>query len=234
LVVTVSLLAPDQKSWPVWSSALVLASVLACQNYEPAKLVNWAGVSTPYGALGHRSPTEQYDIAADAWHRALATDADVVLFPEGLGGTWTPSSANLWALEAEERDALWIVGAMRRDREGQRNGVGVVGDGEPYFWPQRLPAPIGMWAPWAAWHVKSDLLRPSVQVIQGRRAALLMCFEQFVGWPPLQSALEGAEVALAPANLWFARGTNLNAVREVTLQSWARLMGWTVVEAING
>jgi predicted amidohydrolase len=218
----------------MWSSALVLASVLACGNYEPAESLNWAGVSTPYGALGHRSPTEQYDTAAAAWQRALATDADVVLFPEGLGGTWTPSSASLWALEAEEREALWIVGAMRRDTEGQRNGVGVVGDGEPYFWPQRLPAPIGMWAPWAARHVKSDLFAPSVQVIQGRRAALLMCFEQFVGWPPLQSALEGAEVVLAPANLWFARGTNLNAVREVTLQSWARLMGWTVVEAING
>jgi hypothetical protein len=91
-----------------------------------------------------------------------------------------------------------------------------------------------MWAPWAARHVKSDLFAPSVQMIHGRRAALLMCFEQFVGWPPLQSALEGAEVVLAPANLWFARDTNLNAVREVTLQSWARLMGWTVVEAING
>jgi predicted amidohydrolase len=209
-------------------------SVLACRNYEPAESVNWAGVSTPHGALGHRSPTEQYDMAADAWQRALASDADVVLFPEGLGGTWTTSSESLWALEAEERDALWIVGAMRRDREGQRNGVGIVGDGEPYFWSQRLPAPIGMWAPWANRHVKSEIFAPSVKVIQGRRAALLMCFEQFVGWPALQSALEGAEVVLAPANLWFARGTNLNAVREVTLQSWARLMGWTVVEAING
>ena len=234
LVVTVSLLAPDRKTWPGWAAALVLVSVLACRNYEPTESVNWAGVSTPYGALGHRSPTEQYDMVADAWHRAPATDPDVVLFPEGLGGTWTPSSESLWALEAEGRDALWIVGAMRRDREGQRNGVGIVGDGEAYFWPQRLPAPIGMWAPWAARHVKSELFAPSVQVIQGRRAALLMCFEQFVGWPALQSALEGAEVVLAPANLWFARGTNLNAIREVTLQSWARLMGWTVVEAING
>jgi hypothetical protein len=225
LVVTASLLAPNRKTWPVWASALVLVSVLACRNYEPAESVNWAGVSTPHGALGHRSPTEQYDMAADAWQRALASDADVVLFPEGLGGTWTTSSESLWALEAEERDALWIVGAMRRDTEGQRNGVGIVGDGEPYFWSQRLPAPIGMWAPWANRHVKGDLFAPSVKVIQGRRTALLMCFEQFVGWPALQSALERAEVVLAPANLWFARGTNLNAVREVTLQSWARLMG---------
>jgi len=39
---------------------------------------------------------------------------------------------------------------------------------------------------------------------------------------------------LAPANLWFAKGTNLDAVREVTLRSWAALMNWPIVEAING
>ena len=236
LVVTVSLLAPDKKTWPGWASALALASAFACGNYQPGPSVNWAGVSTRYGALGDRSPAEQYDMAADAWRRASMSDADVVLFPEGVGGTWTPSTASLWALGAQEseRETVWVVGAMQGDARGQRNGVGVVGKDEPYFWSQRLPAPIGMWAPWHARHVKSDLLRSSVEVIQGRRAALLLCFEQFVGWPALQSALEGAEVVLAPANLWFARGTNLNAVREVTLQSWGALMGWTVVEAING
>ena len=63
---------------------------------------------------------------------------------------------------------------------------------------------------------------------------MLVCFEQFVSWPVLQTALENPDVVLAPANLWFASGTNLNAVREVTLRSWASLMGWSVVEAING
>jgi hypothetical protein len=63
---------------------------------------------------------------------------------------------------------------------------------------------------------------------------MLVCFEQFVSWPAFQTAFEDPDVVLAPANLWFAEGTNLNAVREVTLWSWAALMGWPVVEAING
>jgi hypothetical protein len=63
---------------------------------------------------------------------------------------------------------------------------------------------------------------------------MLVCFEQFVSWPALQTALEEPDVVLAPANLWFANDTNLNAVREVTLRSWAALMRWSVVEAING
>ena len=84
---------------------------------SPRQSVNWAGVSTRYGALGHRSPTEQYDMAADAWRRASMSDADVVLFPEGVGGTWTPSTASLWALEAQEseRETVWVVGAMQGD-----------------------------------------------------------------------------------------------------------------------
>ena len=43
-----------------------------------------------------------------------------------------------------------------------------------------------------------------------------VCFEQFISWPAFQTALEEPDVVLAPANLWFANGTNLNAVREVT------------------
>ena len=63
---------------------------------------------------------------------------------------------------------------------------------------------------------------------------MLVCFEQFVSWPAFQTALEGADVVVAPANLWFASGTNLDAVREATLRSWASLMGWSVVKATNG
>ena len=93
LLVTVSLLAPGKRTWPGWASALALVSALACGNYESGPSMNWAGVSTRYGALGDRSPTEEYDMATDAWRRAAATDADVVLFPEGVGGTWTSSTA---------------------------------------------------------------------------------------------------------------------------------------------
>ena len=198
LLVTVSVLGAGKKTWPAWAFTLALASALACGSYEGAPSVNWAGVSTRAGALGDRSPAEQYDIAADAWRRAAAVDAEVVLFPEGVGGTWTASAASLWALEAQEHEpeSVWVVGAMEGDAQNQRNGVGVVGKGEPYFWPQRLPAPLGMWTPWRARHVKSDLFKSSVNMIQGRRAALLVCFEQFVGWPALQSAVEGAEVVL--------------------------------------
>jgi len=194
---------------------------------------DWAGVSTRYGRLSAVSVDAQYDRAVAAGRAAARVGAHLALFPEGAAGRWTWSRAALWTAQAADSGQVLLVGAIEEHAGERRNGLAVIGDGEPWFWPQRLPAPIGMWAPWRSSHVRSDLMRSSVVHLQGRRVALLVCFEQFVSWPALQSALEGAEVVLAPANLWFANGTNLNAVREVTLRTWASLMGWSVVEAVN-
>jgi predicted amidohydrolase len=211
----------------------LVVSALACDRVEPVADRDWAGVSTRYGRLSDVGVDEQFDRAVSAGQAAVRTGAKVVLFPEGVAGRWTRSTAALWTGEAAESDQVLLVGAIEERGGERRNGLAIAGEGEARFWPQRLPAPIGMWAPWRSAHVQSDLLRSSVTEILGRRVALLVCFEQFVSWPLLQSALEGADVVLTPANLWFANGTNLNAVREVTLRSWASLMGWSVVEAIN-
>ena len=232
-LVTVACLAPDRRTWPAWAATSALVSAFACGRYVPPDPPNWKGLPTQRSTPGEDF-TQQYERAADMWGRAANVNADVVLFPEGVGDAWTPSVASLWALEAQESEIVMVVGAVHQDARGRRNGVGVVGEGAPYFWSQRWPAPIGMWAPWRRRvHAQSDLFGSSIRVIQGRRTALLVCFEQFVAWPAFQSALEGAEVVLAPTSLWFAQGTNLNEVREVTLRSWAALMGWAVVEAVN-
>ena len=233
-LVTCSALAPGPRSWPGWVALLLVVSAMACDRIEPASVQDWAGISTRYGRLFEVGVDERYDRAVSAGQAAARTGAKVVLFPEGVAGRWTSSSRALWEAEATESDQVLLIGALEEHGGERRNGLAITGDGEPRFWPQRLPAPIGMWAPWRSSHVRSDLFRTSVRDIRGRRVALLVCFEQFVSWPALQSALEGAEVVLAPANLWFASGTTLNAVREVTLRSWASLMGWSVVEAVNG
>ena len=155
-------------------------------------------------------------------------------FLKGLRGIGRASTEALFVSEATESDQVLLVGALdaRAGRASQWTGHRGAG-GKPRFWSQRWPAPIGMWAPWRSGHVRSDL-GARAWPDRGRRAAMLVCFEQFVSWPAFQTALDDPDVVLAPANLWFADGTNLNGVREVTLWSWAALMGWPVVEAING
>ena len=240
VVVTLAVFAPGRRhAWPC-ASVFVVLSVLCCAAEGSASgrtALRWVGVSMDRAErwdLADDDAAAIYDRASAAWKRAGATDAELVLFPEGLAGTWTSSTAHLWSLEAEAQNRVFVVGAVKHAVDARENGVAVVGEGEVRFWPQRLPAPVGMWAPWRKDHVRSHLFGSSVRMMKGQRTALLVCFEQFVTWPALASAFEGAEVVLAPANLRFAKGTHLNAVRELTLRSWARLMGWTVVEAVHG
>jgi len=90
-----------------------------------------------------------------------------------------------------------------------------------------------MWAPWSEAHVEANLFAPAVNELEGYRVTVLMCFEQLIAWPLLHSAIEGAQVALAPANLWFAQGTNINAIRGASVRAWSRLFDWALVEAVN-
>ena len=233
-LVTLGAFAPGVRSWPLSIALWLIVSTAACDRWEPEGAFGWVGVSTRYGRLSDVDGEGRYDRAVSVARAAEHMDADVVLFPEGLAGHWTESTAALWLGEAVESDQVLLVGALEERVGARRNGLAIAGDGKPRFWSQRLPAPIGMWAPWRSEHVRSDLGRSSVAGIAGRRVAMLVCFEQFVSWPAFQTAFEEPDVVLAPANLWFAEGTNLNAVREVTLWSWAALMGWPVVEAING
>lgn len=121
----------------MWAATSALVSALACGSYRPFDTPNWKGLPTWFSNPGGLSFTQQYDRAVDMWERAANMNADVVLFPEGVGGAWTPSAASLWELEAQESHTVMIVGAIHEDASGRRNGVGFVGEGDPYFWSQR-------------------------------------------------------------------------------------------------
>lgn len=232
-ILTLCAFAPSRSTWPLWATGFSLLCAFACDSHQPAEApAEWAGVSTRLGRPAS-SPTASYDRALQLTRAAERTAAELVLFPEGVGGRLTQSSVALYQAEAVELGQLHLVGALRQERGQRVNGLALFGDAEPGFWPQRFPAPLGMWAPWNKEHVRAEPFGAAARELRGQRTAMLMCFEQLVSWPALQVALLGAELVLAPANLWFARGTPLNAVREVTLQSWGALMNWSVVEAIN-
>ncbi|MDH3846014.1 MAG: hypothetical protein OES69_18895, partial [Myxococcales bacterium] len=99
-LVTVACLAPDRRTWPAWAATSALVSAFACGRYVPPDPPNWKGLPTQRSTPGEDF-TQQYERAADMWGRAANVNADVVLFPEGVGDAWTPSVASLWALEAQ-------------------------------------------------------------------------------------------------------------------------------------
>lgn len=227
-------LGSTKKTFGVFLTALLVATAVACGTYEGRVAgASFVGVSTSFGEIALSDTDRQFDVAFEIAELLKEHPKRVVLLPETVGGVWTPSTALLWETALFRTRSTVLVGALRRSEGGVENGLFVLGEKGNWFWSQRVPVPVGMWAPWSEEHIQSHVFGRAVYALEGHRATLLMCFEQLVAWPAIQSAMGDAEVVVAPANLWFARGTRVNAIRATSLRAWAQLFGWALVEAVN-
>lgn len=215
------------------ASAVFLA-VLSLGAYEPLARADWAGLNTSLGEVKSHDAAQQFDVAEALQEELARVSANAVLLPETVGGVWTKSTHELWEKHADSQAPKAILlGTLFPERDGYRNGLVVLSEGPPRALFQRVPIPIGMWKPWSKDHVRSDVFSSGVHEVLETKVALFMCYEQSLVWPIFLSALERPEVALAPANLWFSRGTRTNQIRHTVSRSWARLFGWQLVEAVN-
>jgi hypothetical protein len=117
-------------------------------------------------------------------------------------------------------------------RPSFRNVLIVRGREESVF-DQRIPVPIGMWRPFGDGGVPLRLNGGAVLPIVGRRAAVLICYEQLLTWPILTSMLGKPTVIVAVANDYWARGTTIPAFQLTAVRAWARLMALPYVSATN-
>ena len=65
------------------------------------------------------------------------------------------------------------------------------------------------------------------------RIAPLICYEQLLLWPVLQSTLQSPDVIVATGNGWWTRGTSIIAIQKASVAAWAKLFGMPVVMAFN-
>lgn len=72
---------------------------------------------------------------------------------------------------------------------------------------------------------------PSSSSPRGRIAPLI-CYEQLVVWPVLQSMLHEPEAILATGNSWWTAGTSIVAIQHASTTAWA--LGLPLVTAFNG
>ena len=99
---------------------------------------------------------------------------------------------------------------------------------------QRVPVPLGMW------HFGDRrngfplmLGYPATIRIWDRRAGVLICYEQLLVWPALQTLSRNPAMLFAPSNLYWASGTIIPSVQHVSAQDWADLWAIPLYEASN-
>lgn len=74
---------------------------------------------------------------------------------------------------------------------------------------------------------------PATFQLANDRAAVLICYEQLLAWPILQSALDQPTLLLGIANDYWCRGTRIDAAQQACMKAWARLFSLPMLTATN-
>jgi apolipoprotein N-acyltransferase len=198
---------------PLTTTFLVLAANLSYPG-DPPPPKPWEAVSTAFAQISDpNNPAPEFQVAKCVQQRALASNRQVIVFPESMVPKWTDATELLWRRTLDQarlsRKTLLIgVGLPLTGTSYYRNAVLVVHNGVPIPALQRIPVPLIMWNPLNMRQSAALRLWSSgVLEINGERAALLICYEQLLTWPILESAVQHPTLLVGLANDNWARGT---------------------------
>jgi len=180
-------------------------------------------------------------MAEHTQQRALASHREVIVFPESTVPEWTEATELLWGrtldeLRARRKTLVIGVGLPITGTPQCRNAVLVVGNrgASLILILQRIPVPVIMWNPLKPKQgVPLRLFGPGILEIEEQRVALLVCYEQLLTWPILESALQHPTLIVGLANDNWASKTPIPAAQQAAVTVWARLFRLPKILAVN-
>jgi len=204
----------------------------------PGAPPGWQGVDLQLGAsLGRdQSMQRQQDLVSLALRQ---TPGAVVVFPESALGFWTPTLSRFWQESLVQTNTSVIAGAAIVDESGYDNVlVHITAARASIIYRERMPVPGAMWQPWSHLSNSSGGARAYVfanpAVLSGSaKVAPLICYEQLIVWPLLQSILHDPDTIVGVGNGWWSAGTSIIAIQRASTQAWARLFNKPLVMSFN-
>ncbi|NEK20387.1 conjugal transfer protein TraB [Rhizobium leguminosarum] len=227
--------------WPAVAIALTGFWLWSAAIWTDPKLPEgWRGVDLELGAsLGREAGLQRHRDMIATVRGAAGDGTRYVVLPESALGFWTPTVERLWTGAFSDGDATVITGAAMVDPAGYNNVlVAIDRKGNRILYRERMPVPGSMWQPWRSWFggsvgAKSDFFANPVVSIGGGRAAPLICYEQLIVWPVLQSVLHDPDFIIAVGNGWWTDGTSIVSIQRAATTAWAKLFAKPLVIAFN-
>lgn len=200
----------------------------------------WQAVDLKLGnSLGRDSSLARHSDLVATLRLQRRTDTTHILLPESALGFWTPSVERLWRQQLSGADLSLIAGAAVVDAEGYDNVLVRLSATETeILYRQRMPVPGSMWQPWLPLIGKSggaraDFLANPIVSVGSQRLAPLICYEQLIIWPVLQSMLHDPDLIIAVGNGWWTKGTSIIAIQRASTEAWARLFDKPLIMSFN-
>jgi hypothetical protein len=182
--------------------------------------------------------TEATEVFWQATLHELQSGGKTILFGAGLPRT-TPVEAASLAETATFLDILRgrrqppISDPLARTDSPYFNSVLARG-AEKAELHQRVPVPIGMWKPWKQHAgVPLNAFGPPALTVQGRRVAVLVCYEALLAWPALQAMTRRPALLAVIANVHWDRSGVIARSQRAAANAWARTFHVPLAVAIN-
>jgi hypothetical protein len=196
---------------------------------EPKTSAAWQTVNTSFAP----APTPHASTDLKAVERLqsviLTSGAEVIVFPEAVVTRWTEATDLFWertisAISSRHRFAVLGAGLPTADSADYSNAAVIIGGVQKRVFLQRIPVPVGMWRPFTGGpSVPLRLRGEATMQVAAERVAFLICYEQLLVWPILQSAVERPTLIVGMANQYWLRDTNIPAAQRACIKAWARL-----------
>lgn len=235
------LLVMTTRHWPAATLALGGIWLWSAATWtDPSLPEGWKSIDLEYGQMLGRDRSLDHHRDMIATVRAEADHGSrVFVLPESTLGFWTPTVARLWQNGIRDLDITVIAGAAVLDAYGYDNIlVAVSHDQARILYRERMPVPVSMWQPWKSWMGRGDGARAHffanpVVKLDDVKLAPLICYEQLIVWPVLQSMLFSVDVVVAIGNGWWTRGTSIVPIQRASAAAWTRLFDKPLIIAFN-
>lgn len=188
---------------------------------------------------GHSDPEAEFAADQTIQSSMLRQEAKVIILPEGVVEQWTDAKQAFWEptlVQLASAGKTALIGVTKPIPGSAQffNAILVAGAAKSELILQRVPVPLGMWKPIGPKDgVPLQLRSPGTFQIENQRLAILICYEQLLVWPILQSVVERPTVLVGIANERWTSRTNVPAAQRACLHSWGRLFRIPVLAAVN-
>jgi len=148
---------------------------------------------------------------------------DIFLLPENALGYVTPASDIIW--QNTDTDKTILAGASFNNDDGSYNNtLVIIAHGEiKQVYKQRIPVPVAMWKPWANNDAKADIWSKGGIILNDKKYGVLICYEQLIMLPWVQTMLYNPDLIIAISNVWWAKDTSILKIQEQNIQLWSLL-----------
>lgn len=218
----------------------IVAIIAATSVEQLSSPEGWQGINTAVGAtFSQPDALDQQRLLIRRIREASGKGARIVVLPESALGILTLTVERLWIEVLADFNVTVIAGAAVIDTQGYDTVmVALDRTGTKVLYRERMPVPIAMWQPWRFWFdlnggAGATFFGDPVIEIAGHRVAPLICYEQLLVWPILQSAFHRPDRIIAIANGWWAKDTSVPAIQMTCVEAWARLFDLPLVTAFN-